>query len=173
MSTNTNEAIAPWYKQPWLWFILAPLIAVFIYGTAYLVLSIVTHDGIVKEDHYKIARGYHKDSSRLEAAKKMNLSAQMTLDNLTGDLVIQLSGNLDKRYETLELELVHPTHQKYDAVITLQSLVGSQVYRGNLPSPIKGKRYATLSAPGEIWQIRAELQPPYDQSKFTLNTEGN
>lgn len=173
MSNNSNEAIAPWYKQPWLWFILSPLIAVFIYGTAYLVLSIVTHDGIVKEDHYKIARGYHRDSSRLEEAQKLGLSADLTIDNLTGDLVIKLNGKIDKPYELLELEMVHPTHQQYDQNITLKSLAGSNIYRGNLPSPIKGKRYVTLSTSGAIWQIRTEIAPPYDQAKFTLDAKGN
>lgn len=171
--SNSNEAIAPWYKQPWLWFILSPLIAVFIYGTSYLTLSIVTHDGVVKEDHYKVARGYYKDSTRFKQAKELGVSAELTVDNLTGDLVLKLQGKLDQSDDTLELELIHPTHQKYDTTITLQSIAGTQVYRGNLPSPIKGKRYAMLGAGENGWQIQAEITPPYDQTRFTLDAEGN
>ncbi|MCV6590883.1 MAG: FixH family protein [Marinobacterium sp.] len=171
MSKHTNEAIAPWYRQPWLWFILTPLIAVFIYGTAYLILSIVTHDGIVKEDHYKIARGYHRDSSKLEAAQKLGLSGELTVDNLTGDLVLKLSSSSDKSWDSLTLELVHPTHQQYDQNITLKPLASSRIYRGNLPAPIKGKRYITLSSGNaeDIWQLRAEISPPYEQAKFILD----
>ncbi len=171
--SNSNEAIAPWYKQPWLWFILSPLIAVFIYGTSYLTLSIVTHDGVVKEDHYKVARGYYKDSTRFEQAKQQGISASLMVDNLTGDLVLKLSGETEKKYDTLALELIHPTHQKYDKSITLQSIADTPVYRGNLPGPIKGKRYAMLSAGEDGWQIQAEITPPYDQTQYTLDAEGN
>jgi len=171
--SNNNESIAPWYKQPWLWFILTPLIAVFIMGMVNLTLSIVTKDGLVKEDHYKVARGYVKDSSKIDAAKTQGLNGELTVDNLTGDLVLQLAGKPTNRHETLLLELVHPIHQKYDQVITMKAIAGSQIYRGNLPAAMKGKRYVILQPEDQSWQIRSEITPPYDQNKFKLSPEGN
>jgi hypothetical protein len=56
--TDIPEALKPWYKQPWLWFILAPLFAVIIFATSYAYLSVVTFDGMVKGDYAKSAKSF-------------------------------------------------------------------------------------------------------------------
>ncbi|WP_027859148.1 FixH family protein [Marinobacterium jannaschii] len=167
--SNSNTPVAPWYKQPWLWFILTPLIAVFIYGFVFLYLSITTMDGIVKEDHYKVARGITKDDSLELAAAELSLTSELKLDNLTGDLMLDLKGNLASYPASLNLDLVHPTHQKYDQKITLKLVPGSRFYSGTLQSQLKGKRYLLLYPAQNEWRIRGEISPPYDQSSFTIN----
>lgn len=160
--------IAPWYKQPWLWFILTPLIAVFIYGFVFLYLSIVTMDGVVKEDYYRNARGYDLNSEKAQAAITKNIQAQLNLDSATGDISLQLSGELDTPPDHLTLDIVHPTHQKYDQAIHLKALGSHNLYSGSLASPIKGKRYLQLLPPDQGWSLRAEVFPPYEQRKIEL-----
>jgi len=168
MNTSDNTPPAPWYKQPWLWFILAPLIAVFFYGTFFLYLSIVTHDGIVKDDMYKIARGHHVDSSKAEKAKELNLSASLMLDNVTGDLMLEATSNQTEMPEFLTLSIIHPTHQQYDQKISLKHLPDSQAYLGSLQNSLKGKRYLILEDSTNSWRLRAEITPPYDQNRVEL-----
>jgi len=168
MNTSNNTPPGPWYKQPWLWFILAPLIAVVIYGTFFLYLSIVTHDGIVKDDMYKVARGHFVDTSRSQAAREMGISGVLTLDNLTGDLMLHYSEGNAERPDYLNLSIIHPTHQQYDQNITLKHVPGSDAFTGSLKGALKGKRYLILEDATKAWSLRAELLPPYDQNSIEL-----
>ncbi len=169
MTDQTPQA--PWYKQPWLWFILAPLIAVFIYGFTFLYLSIVTMDGLVKDDFYKVARNHVLDPSRVEAAQRMGIGANLMLDNLTGDLMLNFKTNQNTPPDTLSLSIIHPTHQKYDQSITLKRVPGSMAYTGSLQAELKGKRYLLLEPSSEEWRLRAEISPPYDQNTVELSAE--
>lgn len=168
MNTSNKTPPGPWYKQPWLWFILAPLIAVVIYGTFFLYLSIVTHDGIVKDDMYKVARGHFVDTSRAEAARELGITGQLRLDNLTGDLSLNFISGQSERPEFLNLSIIHPTHQQYDQNITLKQVPGSNAYLGSLKTSLKGKRYLILEDDTKAWRLRAEILPPYDQNDVEL-----
>lgn len=155
--SKENPAIAPWYKQPWLWFILAPLIAVFIYGFAFLYISIVTHDGIVKDDYYKVARGVEIDETRLNHTRELGLEGDLMFDLLTGDVVVQLTGKMTQLPEFLTLGIVHPTHKNYDQSLTLRNQPGTPNYLGSLKGKVLGKRYMTLTPADETWRLRAEI----------------
>lgn len=167
-NSKNNTPPGPWYKQPWLWFILAPIIAVVIYGTFFLYLSIVTHDGLVKDDHYKMARGHFVDNTKSEAATKLGLGATLKLDNLTGDLMLQFSATSGELPSHLSLSIVHPTHQQYDQMIMLKQVPGSDAYTGSLKASLKGKRYLILQDESTAWNLRADIYPPYDQNLITL-----
>ncbi len=171
MNNKSNTPPGPWYKQPWLWFILAPIIAVVIYGTFFLYLSIVTHDGIVKDDYYKMARGHFVDTSRSETAIKLGLGATLQLDNVTGDLMLQFASKTEASPDYLALSIVHPTHQQYDQIITLKQVPGSQAYTGSLKTSLKGKRYLILQDDTAAWNLRAEILPPYDQNVIQLKAQ--
>lgn len=169
MEEQTHD-IGPWYHQKWLWFVLAPLIAVVIYASIFMYIAITTSDGIVKDDYYKIARGTSVDTSRVEAAAKRGLQGELLVDALTGDLRVQLKSNGTLPSELI-LDLVHPSHQKYDQTITLRSVNGEGVYLGSLQAVLEGKRYLMLSDASGEWLIKTDLLPPYDQQSFKLGAE--
>jgi hypothetical protein len=159
--TDAQDAIKPWYKQPWLWFLLIPLIAVFIYGFVFLYLSIVTMDGVVKDDYYRIARGYEVNSEKNQNAIEHNLTAEVRMDDVTGDVQVVMKGDFEQWPATLTLDVVHPTHQQYDQAITLKALPGQAIYSGFLTSELKGKRFLFLFPEDQAWHLRQEIQPPY------------
>ncbi|MBV0931973.1 FixH family protein [Marinobacterium weihaiense] len=162
MNTHVTPP-APWFKQPWLWFILAPLIAVFIYASIFMYIAVTTSDGVVKEDYYKIARGMNIDTSRADRARELDLNADLRLDTLTGDINLRLSGVLDTFPEQLHLNIIHPTHQKYDQLLTLRSVDGKGLYAGSLEGAMSSKRYLSLSPLDESWQLRQEIVPPFNE----------
>ncbi len=168
MSNSSNTPVAPWYKQPWLWFILAPLIAVVIYGSFFLYLAITTSDGIVKDDYYKKARGYFVDTTKAQKAIDLNISGTLNIDNLTGDLMLHFTSNEGNQPEQLLLDIVSPTHKKYDQSITLKLVPGSGAYTGNLKSAMKGKLFLMLEPEDASWRLRTESYPPYDQKAIEL-----
>lgn len=167
---HQTQDIGPWYKQKWLLFVLAPLAAVFIYATFFIYIAVVTSDGIVKDDYYKVARGTSVDTRRDEAAISRAIKGELLVDSLTGDLRLTLNSNSELP-QMLTLDLVHPSHQKYDQQITLRSVNGKGVYLGSLAGKIEGKRYLLLSAKDADWALKRELLPPYDQRIFSLGVQ--
>lgn len=168
MNTSNSTPPGPWYKQPWLWFILAPIIAVVIYGTFFLYLSIVTHDGIVKDDMYKVARGHFVDKSQSQAAKELGVEGSLALDNETGDLMLHFKSAQTDKPAFLNLSIIHPTHQQYDQIILLKQVPGTSAFTGSLKNSLKGKRYLILEDDSASWNLRAEIHPPYDQNSIEL-----
>lgn len=162
-----TEDIGPWYHQKWLWFVLAPLIAVVIYASIFMYIAISTSDGIVKDDYYRVARGTNVDTRRVEEAAKRGMHGDLLIDALTGDIRVQLKSDVALPQQ-LTLDLVHPSHQKYDQTITLRSVNGSDIFVGSLQSNLSGKRYLTLSDQTGEWVLKREILPPYDQRSFEL-----
>jgi hypothetical protein len=158
-----NTAIAPWYKQPWLWFILAPVIASVISGSTFLYLSIVSADGIVKDDYYKVAKGLQIDNRPALQAAALNLSADLLLDDLTGDIGLTLHGTVADDLDRLTLEIIHPIHQKYDQNIRLRRVPGGTRFTGSLQASLStSEHYVVVVPPDSSWNLRTEIQPPYD-----------
>ena len=170
MKTQEQYANDPWYKQPWLLIALIPLVATVIAGTTFLVVSIMTSDGIVKDDYYKMARGYYSDPSKKQFAYDNKLAATVTIDNTTGDLSVKLQGNVPHP-KVLSLNFVSPTHQKYDLIVSLRQVSDQAFYLGSLNSPIQGKRYLMLSPIDESWRLSTAITPPYQQLTFELQAE--
>jgi len=166
--TEQTHDIGPWYKQTWLWFVLTPLIAVVIYGTTFLYLAITTMDGVVKDDYYKVARGTTVDNSKSVNAISLGIKGNILIDAVTGDVRLDLSSYNDLG-NSLTVDLVHPTHQKYDQSITVRSTGSEGVYAGSLQSQLTGKRYLIISDTDSTWSIRREILPPYDQNTFTVD----
>lgn len=167
---NQTQDIGPWYHQKWLWFVLAPLIAVVIYASIFMYIAITTSDGIVKDDYYRVARGTNIDTSRIAVATERAIKGELLVDALTGDLRLSISSS-QKLPTELTLDLVHPSHQKYDQSIRLRSVNGAGVYLGSLQANLEGKRYLMLSDTSGEWLIKADLLPPYDQRIFALGAQ--
>lgn len=168
MEAQTHD-IGPWYKQRWLWFILAPIIAVMIYASIFMYFAITTSDGIVRDDYYKVARGMNVDTSKQDRAIAMGIEGSLLLDSLTGDVRVVLSAT-EALPEILTLDLVHPTHQKYDQTISVKKVdPNTNIFLGSLQQRLEGRRYLLLSDEATSWRIRSEINPPYEQNKFALS----
>ncbi|MEH6443004.1 MAG: FixH family protein [Oceanospirillaceae bacterium] len=171
MKTEEEYAADPWYKQPWLLLAMIPLVATVIAGSTFLVVSIISSDGIVKDDYYRMARGYYKDPTKEQLAFDKNIAADIAIDNVTGDLSVQLTGNFSKYPSQLKIDFVSPTHQKYDLTINLKQVADQPFYLGSLASPLTGKRYVMLTPIDKSWRLGSTISPPYAQLKVTLAAE--
>ena len=158
--SNTNEALRPWYRQPWLWFLLTPLIAVFIVGTSYAYLSVVTFDGMVKGDYAKSAKSFNIDASRLTQAATLGLTAELHVDEVTGDLRLTMHAHETLTDDSLLLAVIHPTMEDLDQDLTL-ALRPDGNYYGTLSKNIEGKRYIHLMDVDENWRMMTEATTPW------------
>ncbi len=167
----TEQPIGPWYKQPWLWFIIAPLIATVLYSSVYITASIVTNDGVVLEEYTKKAKSFHEDNRLKEAAARLGLSATLRFDTITGDINLELSSSKNEPLpEQLQLTIGHPTKASLDVTTTLRQLKPGH-YVGELQTTLNGNRKLIISPADKQWQLIKEVEPPYDQQSFLFGNQ--
>lgn len=151
--------VNPWYKEPWAWFILIPILTSVTVGMFMLRMAIVTSDGLVSDDYYKEGRAYNQTRERDELAAAMNTQAAITFDGVTGDITVRLQGDFSSWPQDLVLDVFHPTREGFDEVLTLQQLLPGQ-YTASIPSLMPGPRLLELSSPGQGWRLRARTLWP-------------
>ncbi len=152
--------IPPWYKQFWPWFLLGILGFAVVIGMGLLYVSLLNPDSMVKDNYYKEGRAINMHMGRDDLARELELSARFSIDELTGDVSLQLDGQLQTLPPRLLLEIMSPTHAERDRSLELR-LVSANQYTGQLPSSIQGRHYIDLSdpsRPGEDgWRLTGEV----------------
>lgn len=165
MIIDKSKNTGPGYKQPWFWFLMAPLVLVFFMGFTMLYLSIVSNDGVIVDNFYKdglaINTREQQDMNARELELKANLNLEHTVANLTLEGLIQ-----DEHYK-LWLHIVHPTKESLDIRIPLQQ--SGNLYTGALPHVLSG-RYSIMITPDlmpndpKMWRLHADTMLPLDNN---------
>ncbi|MFN3579668.1 MAG: FixH family protein [Pseudomonas sp.] len=168
---HEDEVIPPWYKQFWPWFLISILIFAVIIGLGLLFIALFNQDSMVRDNYYKEGRAINMHLGRDQMARELNLAAQFTVDELTGEVSLTLSGNLDSPPADLQLDLISPSHADRDRVVLLKRVAESQ-YSGQVAEKPEGRHYVDLSdptRPGEDgWRLTDEVTFGSDQS-YQLN----
>lgn len=149
----------PWYKEFWPWFLLGILSSSVIMGTTFLVLSITSFDGMVEDNYYKVGKAINETLEQDQRAAELGMSAQLRIDDLTGDVVVDLDG--EARPERLLLELIFPTQGNRDQSVVLDHVRDGH-YAGQLPRALEYRWYVQLhpdSADPE-WRLLGEIELP-------------
>ncbi|WP_163834129.1 FixH family protein [Spartinivicinus ruber] len=172
-----KQAANPWYKEFWFWFIIAiPLLAI-ASGIAMITVSINGADTLVRDNYYKDGLAIRNDLSRDYKAKDLQLAATIKVDNLTGDISIQLTGELAQYPTQLSLSLVSPTIPDDDQSLLMQHITKGH-YVGQLKQKVMGKRYIQLETiPAERdqytdndWRLISEWYLSNEQESISLGS---
>lgn len=167
--------VRPWYKEKWVWLLIALPASSVIFGVIMLTLAIRSDTALVSDDYYKEGLGINQVLAREKVASTLGLHGSMTLDDNSGQLNISLSAQstagTDRQRPTrvqpppaLVLEVTHPTKADQDAFIQLYpSQVGDGTF-GNYESVVQadklqkllGRRYFSLTDSANTWRIKAE-----------------
>ncbi|HSP32363.1 MAG TPA: FixH family protein [Halomonas sp.] len=151
-----SDKATPWYKQFWPWFLLGILFSSIIVSTTFAIMSVKSFDGmVVQEDYYEHGKAINMVLAKQEQARELNLSAELRLDPLTSDIVIDLTG--DARPETLYLDLIFPTEEDRD-----QSFVLEHVRDG---------RYIAQGPDNLRYRWYLQIQPAQDDADWRLTGE--
>ena len=161
----------PWYKQVWAWFIIAILALAVILGIGLLIVAMSNQDSMVRDNYYKEGRAINMHLGRDQLARQYNLNATFEIDDLTGEIRLELDGDLDVLPSELRLDFISPSHAERDQSVTL-GRVGRNQYAGQLETGIAGRHYLDLSdpqRPGEQgWRLTDEAQiEPGQQYQLT------
>jgi hypothetical protein len=162
---NASDQFIPGYKQPWFWFLMVPLIMVFIMGFTMLYLSISTSDGVVVDNFYKDGLAIKTRNEQDAAAADLGLAAQVTINGR--QIHLELSGVLDVRPARLTLHFIYPTKSSEDLVVVL--VAADNGYAGALPEALNGRYQVMLSpqldgAPGAMWRLHGMSHFPLTAS---------
>ncbi|RDB43487.1 hypothetical protein DU490_07050 [Halomonas sp. DQ26W] len=162
----TMTTPTPWYKQFWPWFLLG-LLFTSIFGSSTLaVMAVRTADGLVQQDYYEHGRAINMVLAKQQRAHELDLAADLRIDPITSDIIVQLEGG--ERPERLYLTLIFPTVGGRDQDIVLEHVRDGR-YLGQAPDNLRYRWYMQLH-PSEIepaWRLVGEGSFP-SEDEFDL-----
>lgn len=163
--------VTPWYKQFWPWFLLGLLMTSVTVSTTMLVLAIRTSDGMVQEDYYEHGRAINQVLAKQQRAAELELSGALLVDEYTGDITLDLSG--DERPERLLLRLIFPTQDDRDQEFVLEHVHDGR-YVGQADRRLEHRWYLQLQPDREIpeWRLIGEARFP-DDTAIALSPGGS
>lgn len=165
----------PWYREKWVWLLIAIPASSVVFGIIMLTLAIRSDTALVSDDYYKEGLAINQTMARERVAETLGLSGTMTLDDTSGQLNIVLDSSISSSAEgqrlghiptppALVLEVAHPTKADQDAFIQLYpSQTGSASYgsyesvvSAEVLQKLSGRRYFSLTDSANTWRMRAE-----------------
>ena len=149
--------VNPWYKEVWVWFILGILGTAVVLGTSMLVISIKNPPGLLSGNYYDVGKGINTSLEREDLAARLQLKADLVLDNDKGTVQLQLQGFSNP--PQLVLNLISPTQPERDRRVVMQAQADGS-YTGNLLDAVEGRRFVELIGQegGKDWRLFEEEQ---------------
>lgn len=158
--TQHLNSTSPWYKQFWAWFVIAILGFAVLIGIGLLMVATLNPDSLVRDNYYSEGKAINMYLDQDHNASRLGIVAGFSIDDVTGDISLQLGGELQPLPSSLKLDLISPTHASRDRSIVLRQIQGN-TYTGQLENRIEGRRYIELGDPDNAgddgWRLTGEL----------------
>lgn len=156
----TMQAVKPWYKEPWPWYLMAGPFIVVVASTITAWFAVTTSDGLVTDDYYK--KGLVIDQtlarSRLAESMGLELKARFTSDGVVVALQATTDGAAFTPPKSLTLTLSHPTRAGLDQQVSLQG--NGSTYSSNLRLPASGHWLVLLEDDAQTWRVMGNVVLP-------------
>lgn len=149
----------PWYKEPWPWLFMAPIATAMVVGFSMLGVAIKTSDGLVTDDYYREGVLYNENKARDELAKTMGISGLLTMDEITGDILLMMEFGQAEPVARIEGALRSPTFARDDQQFTLTAIKPG-FFQASIPSMREGAWNIELISPDGTWRIVERIGLP-------------
>jgi len=163
------ESALPWYRFFWPWFIVILLTTSVVAAIVTVVIAFRNQDSLVDDRYYDAGVAINQRLAAEANAERLKIRATLAIDELTGEVRIELAGDIETLPARLSLRLSHATQASRDAVVTLSKIETDRFY-GQLESQPSGRYYASLrpsdelvEAPdgtNEAWRLQREIRLP-------------
>ena len=154
-SEASSNSIRPWFREPWVWLIIALPASAVLGGIVTIWIAVESDDGLVQDDYYKYGMEINKALDRDKAAVQYGLVANLIISEAQNNIQIRLDAN-DKFVSPsgIKLSFLHPTIKGQDQIMVFQS-DSNGVYAGALPSLIQGNWYLQIEA--DDWRLLEDI----------------
>jgi hypothetical protein len=151
----------PWYREPFVWLLIAiPLTAVIV-GFVGLALAIRSDDGMVEDDYYRQGKEINRVLARDRAAADKGLEGRVELHDPQRQIQIRLTARAEATIpDSVELKFLHATRAGIDRTLILPRQPDG-LYRAPLPDLAPGHWNAQLAA--QDWRLVGSLYVPGDR----------
>ncbi len=109
MNDSDPTAGLPWYRYFWPWFIVALLFASVAAGISTVVIAFANRDSLVSESWYESGTQINRRLESEKNAVRRSLRAELRIDDVTGEVRVDLAGEGVAMLRELVLNLSHPT----------------------------------------------------------------
>ncbi len=144
MSDSDPTAGLPWYRYFWPWFIVALILASVAGGVATVLIAFANQDSLVSESWYESGTQINRRLESETNAQRRSIRAELRIDNTTGEVRVELTGEGLATVRELVLDLSHPTRAASDRSISLVR-PDAGPFRGQLSAELSGRWYASLA----------------------------
>ena len=152
-TTNTSGK-RPWYKSIWLWFLLAFPIAAILGCIQMILVATHNNDGSVADDFSKMGDEVTRNAGRDEAAAKLGLTANLSVDASGQNVQIVLNKPVQG---ALQLQLLNPTRANLDQKLPLV-VAGANHYSAVLTQKLAQPRWDVVVADtAGHWRLKGEI----------------
>tara|TARA_R110001592_G_scaffold49482_1_gene154258 strand:- start:11530 stop:12069 length:540 start_codon:yes stop_codon:yes gene_type:complete len=166
---SNNESTRPWFKQPWLWFVLSVPITSVILSSIMVTVAIIGKDSMVSDNYYKDGMAINQTIEQDKLANTLGLKPLLSIAGTEIKLLLKSSSKIvDQPF--LTFKLLHPTVSSKDIIIKLLPS-GNSLYLGELPHTIEGRRYLDLYAYDNSWRLREEITAPLIDFQLNRDTQ--
>lgn len=151
MMTTETAKHRKWYREPYVWLIIALPLSAVIGGIITAWYAIESNDGLVVDDYYKRGLQINKVLDRDKAALRHELQASLQLTPGAPVATIVLHGNDKFSYPgTISVSFLYSTHSGHDRTEELRR-VAANTYQGSMPQLVKGHWYIQIEA--QDWRL--------------------
>ena len=121
---------APWYRVPWVWFVLSIPAAAVLMGVVMLTLAGRGFDGLVADDYHKRGMQVNRSLERDRVAAAHRMRGTVEIDVAAGTVRVRLEGEGGfTAPPQIELAFHHATRAGLDRTVTLR-MRGEDSYGG-------------------------------------------
>ena len=167
LNPTSAEALRPWYRQPWLWFLLSVPIASVILSSIMVTVAVRGKDAMVSDNYYKDGMAINQTIEQDQVADRLNLRPELSIE-ANGSVLLAFDTPLNPPEPWLTLKVIHPTIGDRDVEIRL--LPTESGFSGDLPSALQGRWILDLYSHDKTWRIREQIDLPL--SRQLLNQDG-
>ena len=158
--TLKRAPVRPWYREPFVWLLIAfPLTAVIV-GFVSLALAIHSDDGMVEDDYYRQGMAINRMLDRDKAAAAEGLTGTVDLDAARHELLVRLTARQALALPgNIQIKLMHATRAGFDRSLVLPRHADG-TYRAPLPEFVPG--HWDVQLPAQDWRLTGSLFMPGD-----------